>query len=100
MKLEKFCMDCGKDFIAWIRDSDGRVMRGIYWGSRDFGLGMRYLKGNKNKDGSWEFERTISVWKWYWYALIEWKRKILRQYERLEFWQCPTCIKKEQDIKT
>ena len=38
MKLRRVCMDCGKRFTATVDDDSGKVLKGGYWGSHDFGL--------------------------------------------------------------
>lgn len=103
ISIKRTCAVCGKEFLVLL-DENGKILGGgRYYGTMRFGIGNWAIsRAVTNEDGSLKhdkdgfilWERCIPRWKELKYRLIDFKRKLLHQYEDIEYWEDDECVRK------
>ena len=89
--IRRDCVICGKSFPIRVYN-DGTYSGGEYLGTFKIGIGDWTASRYENS----EFKRCIPLWKHIYFTLRDYKRTLLRQYEKIEIWKCDECIKDEE----
>ena len=85
-KITRECLVCGKELTITL-DDNGDIERGHYFGIINVGIGDWTI--SKLVDG--EFKRCIPYYKILYFKLRDLKRLILKEYKKVEYWECEKC---------
>jgi len=93
--LTRECAGCGKSFEVEVRLIEGKILTHCFYGGKiRFGIGTWSSSKLEERDGELVWIKIHPWWRELYYHLIDLKKLMLHQYKDVEYWECPSCLKR------